>query len=306
MNSTTKRRVLAATIAGILAFGSAGCSGGAASSGDPSGGKDKTVTLGVVSGWNDMTDVANLYKYVLDKNGYTVNIKELSEIATMYVAGARGDVDAFSGSPTTIHKAYWDKYKDDMEIVGSYYDAASIYLAVPDYVTEIKSLEDLPAHAEELDGKIIGIEPGSGIVAATQNEAFPKYGLDGAFELQTSSTAAMNAALKDAVDAKKPIAVTAWNPYWLNSTFDLRKLEDPKKAYGDPYTLDIVARKGFSNEKPEVARMISEFLMTEDQFNTLDEAVYQSFKPGQEQQAVAAWLEKNPDVLKQLESSLKG
>ena len=46
-------------------------------------------------------------------------------------------------------------------------------------------------------GKIIGIEPGAGIMAATEN-AIETYGLD--FELQDSSTFAMMAALKTAVE----------------------------------------------------------------------------------------------------------
>lgn len=298
------RRLTALGGAVAIALVFAGC--GSASGGDTgSGGDDKSITLGVVSGWNDMTDISNLYKYVLEQNGYTVDIEELSEIATMYVAASEGDVDAFSTSPSTIHKQYWDQYGEDLEIVGSYYEEASIYLAVPDYVTDVQSIDDLPAATGELNGTIVSIEPGAGVVSTAKDVTLPKYGLD-TYQVQTSSTAAMLASLKEAVDNEKPIVVTAWSPWWANSTFDLRKLDDPKKAYGDPYTLDMVGTKGFAEAHPEVAKMMKGLVLTEDQFNTLDNAVYQEFEAGQEQEAVASWLKENPDILKQMEASLKG
>ncbi|WP_109212336.1 MULTISPECIES: glycine betaine ABC transporter substrate-binding protein [Microbacterium] len=306
--SSTTRTLSAVAIVGAAALALVGCAGSSgADTGDGGdSGSDKAVTLGVVSGWNDMTDIANLYKYVLEKNGYTVDIKELSEIATMYVAASEGDVDTFSTSPSTIHKQYWDKYQDDLEIVGSYYEDASIFLAVPDYASDLQSIEDLPDHAEELNSTIVSIEPGAGVVSTAKDVVFPAYGLDGIFTLQTSSTAAMLASLQEAVDNQKPIVVTGWSPWWANSTFDLRKLEDPKKAYGDPYTLDMVATAGFSDAHPDVANMIQNLVLTEDQFNTLDNAVYQEFEAGQEQEAVASWLEQNPDILEQMEAALNG
>lgn len=303
--STTSRKSTALAIAGVTALVLAGCSGAADDAGS-GGGDDKSLTLGVVSGWNDMTDIANLYKYVLEENGYTVEIEELSEIATMYVAASEGDVDAFSTSPSTIHKQYWDEYKDDLEIVGSYYEDASIYLAVPDYMSDVQSIEDLSGAAGELDGTIVSIEPGAGVVATAKEVTLPAYGLESTYQVQTSSTAAMLASLKEAVDGEEPIVVTAWSPWWANSTFGLRKLEDPEKAYGDPYTLDMVGTKGFAETHPEVASMIKDLVLTEDQFNTLDNAVYQEFEAGQEQEAVASWLEENPDILEQMQAALKG
>ncbi|MGP6176236.1 glycine betaine ABC transporter substrate-binding protein [Microbacterium sp. A196] len=304
--STTSRKFTALAVAGVAALVLAGCSGPADDSGSGDGEGDKSITLGVVSGWNDMTDIANLYKYVLEQEGYTVDIKELSEIATMYVAASEGDVDVFSTSPSTIHKQYWDEYKDDLEIVGSYYEDASIYLAVPDYMTDVQSIEDLSAAAGELNGTITSIEPGAGVVSTAKDVTLPAYGLESTYQVQTSSTAAMLAALKEAHDAEKPIVVTAWSPWWANSTFDLRKLEDPEKAYGDPYTLDMVATKGFADSHPEVAAMMKDLVLDEDQFNTLDNAVYQEFEAGQEQEAVASWLEENPEILTQMEAALKG
>lgn len=306
MSKTLLGKIVAGVLSGVVAVGLVGCSSSTPGT-SSSTSENKTVTLGIVSGWNDMIDSANVYKYILEKNGYAVKIEELSDIATMYAGTAKGDkIDAFSTAPETIHKAYWDKYNTQLEELGAYYSDASIYIAVPDYVSDVKSLTDLASHAADFDGKIVGIEPGAGISSTTQNSVIPAYGLDAAgYTLQTSSTAAMSATLKKAVEAKKPIAVTVWSPYWLNSTFNLRKLEDPKGAFGSSYAPTYVARKGFAQEQPEVANLMKNFKLTTDQFNTLDDEVFNQFKPGEEQQAVKAWFDKNPDLLTQWESYLK-
>jgi glycine betaine/proline transport system substrate-binding protein len=296
-------KIAAAAVGLSLAVTVAGCGSSANSTSSETG--DKTIKLGQVAGWNDAMDLNSLYKYVLESNGYKVDVQEFSEISTIYIGAARGDLDAFSSSPDTLHKDYWEKNKDNLENLGAYYDNAAIFLAVPDYVTNIQSLEDLPSHAGEVEGKIVGIEPGSGLTKVTQEQVFPAYGLGDALQLQTSSTAAMVAELKKATEAKKPIVVSMWSPYWPNTTFSLRKLEDPKEAFGKPYTLNTITRKGLSEDFPEVVKMMSKVKLTDEQFGTLDDAIFNQFKPGQEQEAVKAWAEKNPEVIKELEEQLK-
>lgn len=298
-------RAAAAATAAIVAVLACGCGPSAPSNGGGAGGEDMSVNFGIVPGWNDNLDVANLYKYVLERNGYEFEITELSEIATVFTATAEGDVDAFSGAPTSIHKAYWDRYKSDLEDLGAYYDNGAVYMAVPEYMTDVRSIEDLPAHAEDFGGKIYGIEPGSGLVTTTQETVFPAYGLEDSFDLATSSTAAMLAELKRATDAGKPIAVTIWAPWWVNTTYPVRKLDDPKNAYGDVYPFSTVANADFSHNSPAAAAMMASLKLTDEQFNTLDDAIYNQFEPGQEQEAVAAWFEDNPELLEQMESSLR-
>ncbi|WP_109212224.1 MULTISPECIES: glycine betaine ABC transporter substrate-binding protein [Microbacterium] len=297
-------RIVAVAATALLSVGIAGCASGG-SGGEQTSGEDKEVNFAIIPGWNDNLDLAHLYKYVLERNGYTFDITELSEIATVYTAAARGDVDVFSSAPTSIHKVYWDEFKDDLEDLGAYYQNGAIFIAVPDYVSDVTSIEDLPAHAAEFDGTIFGIEPGSGLATTTQDVVFPAYGLGDTFEQKTSSTAAMLAELQKAVDEEKPVAVTIWNPWWVNSVFPMRRLEDPKKAYGEDYTINTVANAEFSKKSPKAAEMMSSLKLDDDEFNTLDDAIYNQFEPGEEQEAVAAWFEDHPDLLEELESYLK-
>lgn len=300
------RKIGASVIAAGLAVAVAGCGASASGGGGVgSSGEDKDVTFAIVPGWNDALDVSSVFKYVLERNGYTFEVTELTEIATIFTAASEGDVDALSAAPTSVHKVYWDKYNADLDDLGAYYKNGAIYIVVPEYMKGLDSLEDLPEFADELEGSIYGIEPGSGLVKTTEEEVFPAYGLDDTFELKASSTAAMLAELDKATKAKKPVAVTVWMPWWVNSAYPVKRLEDPKGAFGPDYTFNIVASKAFSEDSPEAAEMMSNFTLSDDEFNSLDETIYQQFEPGEEQKAVAAWFEDHPKVLEKMESYLK-
>ncbi len=142
---------------------------------------------------------------------------------------------------------------------------------------------------------MIGIEPGAGLTKVTKESVFPAYGLDEEFTLVESSTTAMLAELKTAVAKEEPIVVTLWRPFWANNAFPMRDLEDPEGALGEAEGLHVLAHKGFSEEFPEVAEMLGNFKLDDEQYGTLEDTVVNQFESGQEAEAVAAWLEEHPD-----------
>ncbi|MBG9885278.1 glycine/betaine ABC transporter substrate-binding protein, partial [Bacillus toyonensis] len=91
--------------------------------------------------------------------------------------------------------------------LGAYYANAKLTIAVPEY-TDISSIADLAGNADRFGGKIYGIEPGAGLTKQTKESMMPEYGLDGEYELATSSTAAMLTELKKATEKKEDIVVT--------------------------------------------------------------------------------------------------
>ncbi len=304
----TKRHVtfrLGVTMTAV-AMVTAGCGGGGGAGGSGSGEGGKTITMGVIPGWTDETATTYLLKDVLEDNGYTVDVKELSDNAPMYTALSKGDIDVLSSSWLELtHKSYMEEYGEDLEDLGAYYEGATSFLAVPEYM-DITSIEELPEHADELGGRVVGIEPGAGLTKMTQESVFPEYGLDQDFKLVLSSTAAMLTELKKATEAEKPIVVTLWKPFWANLKFPIKALEDPKGAYGEPENLHVLARKGFSTDQPEVAELLKNFKLTDEQFSNLENMVVNEFGEGEEEKAVAAWLEENPEYGKELEGHLKG
>lgn len=293
----TLRTRLGAGLA-VAALALTACGGDGVSSGDDTesdAAGDKEITFGVIPGWTDQTSTAYLLANILEDNGYTVTMTELSDNGLMYTGLAKGDIDVLSsGWIERTHESFWKRYGEDLADLGVYYEGAMSFLAVPEY-SDIKSIADLPDHADELGGKITGIEAGAGLTKMTQESVMPAYGLDSDFTLQLSSTAAMLAELDKSIDKEAPIVVTLWSPFWANLKFPVRPLEDPEGAYGEPENLHVLANKDVPGDHPEVAEMLSHFKLTEEQFGSLEDLVANEFGAGNEPEAVAAWLEDNPD-----------
>lgn len=143
---------------------------------------------------------------------------------------------------------------------------------------------------EKVDHKIIGIEPGAGLTMATQR-MLKAYGLSD-WTLQTSTTTTMLAALKKAVDDKKPIIVTLWRPHWAYSAFPIKDLKDPKSAMGKPDGIYAVGPKNFASDFPEVNAMLKNFHLTDADLAPLEEQVFRKHKSTPEA-GVDAWMKKN-------------
>ena len=297
--------LLSALVLGLtLAACSSGTKAAPESGGGSGGGSKGTITLGFIPSWTDGLSTAYLLKNRIEAMGYTVKLDTLSEAAPLYAGLAKGDVDIYpSAWPEVTHKAYMDKYGANIEDLDTYYSHAKLTMAVPKYLTDINSIADLKGKSSMFGGKIIGIEPGAGLTKITKEQVMPQYGLTSNYKLVTSSTTAMLAQLKKATNAKKPIVVTLWRPFWANSAFPVKDLKDPKGALGKSEGLHFLAHKGFSAKYPDVAKFISGIKLNDQQYGSLEDMVVNKYGKGKEPQAVSAWLKQNPDVLPALPKS---
>ncbi|HTN99067.1 MAG TPA: glycine betaine ABC transporter substrate-binding protein, partial [Microthrixaceae bacterium] len=128
--------------------------------------------------------------------------------------------------------------------------------------------------ADQVDGEIIGIEPGAGLTRVTKEEAIPGYDLSDSFTLVTSSTTAMLTALDKAIADEKPIVVTLWRPHWAYSAYPIRDLKDPKGLMGGAEGIHVIARKGFTADHKEVADAISKFTLDDEQLASLEAEIF--------------------------------
>ncbi|MFJ2368278.1 glycine betaine ABC transporter substrate-binding protein [Microbacterium sp. NPDC087665] len=296
-----KKLLTIAAIGAAASLALAGCSGdgmggtGSGSDGGDAGSGDKgTITLGFLPSWTDGLSTAYLLQDQLEKIGYTVEMKTLTEAGPLYTGLAQGDVDIYpSAWPELTHKSYMDEYGDDIEDLGAYYENAKLTIAVPEY-SELNSIADLAGKGAQYDGKIYGIEPGAGLTAQTQ-KMMPEYGIDGEYQLVTSSTAAMLTELKSATDANEDIIVTLWRPFWANDAFPLKDLEDPMGAMGEAEALHFLGTKGFAEEFPEAAELIEKIKLDDEQYGSLEDLVVNEYGEGKEADAVDAWLEEYGD-----------
>lgn len=243
--------------------------------------------------WASAEAQTHISKILLEEMGYDVTIRAVSA-AVMWTGLANEDVDlsVCAWLPYT-HEGYWEKYSEDVVDLGPVYEGARIGLVVPTYVS-IDSIEELAEHKEEFGERIVGIEPGAGIMIHTREDAMPAYGLED-WNLVSSSDPAMMAELERAVQREEWIVITGWTPHWMWFAYDLKFLEDPKNAYGEEENIRAIGRKGFREDFPEVAEFIENFKMNDDQ---LGEVTYDiNVNRTNPEQAAKKWIEENRDVV---------
>ncbi|WP_062213668.1 glycine betaine ABC transporter substrate-binding protein [Streptomyces sp. NBRC 109706] len=302
MKTPTSRRRQLAAVAVVTALGLSLAACGDSDDDDNGGGDGGsggggTITLGYIPSWTDGLSTAYLLEHILEEAGYTVEHEEISEAGVLYTALAEGDVDMYpSAWPEVTHASYMEQYGDRVEDIGAYYDSAVLTFAVPEY-SEITSIAELPDYVDQLDGRIVGIEPGAGLTEATQDSVFPTYGLDDAgFSLATSSTSTMLTELSNAIDGQEEIVVTLWRPFWANAEYNVRDLEDPEGALGETEALHFLGRGGFAEDFPEVAEWIESIQLSDEEYGALEDLVVNQH-PDDPAAGVDEWLEQYADVV---------
>ncbi|WP_320778726.1 ABC transporter permease/substrate binding protein [Streptomyces sp. CRN 30] len=285
-----------------LVAGGMGMFGGSGDSAEVADGKNvgqgEKVTLGYVP-WDEGVASTFLWKEILEERGYEVEAKQF-DAGPLYTALAQGDVDLMTNSwlPTT-HEQYWKKYGSKLDDLGSWYDETTLELTVPSYMKDIDSLEDLKGKADEFGGKITGIESSAGEMGLLKSKVLKAYGLDKEYDVVDSSTPAMLSELKRAYSEKKPIVVTLWSPHWAYNDYDLKKLKDPKGAWGSGDGVHTLSRKGLADDDPTVAQWMKDFKLTEDQLTSLEAEINKVGK-GKQQDAVRTWLKENAGLVDKL------
>lgn len=256
--------------------------------------EDKTISMGTLS-WEDLTPITGITKKVLEDKGYTVKVTTFSEWGIAYAALTKGDIQVLASQVDYAAHDYWDKNKTRLEKISPVSHGLYQAFVVPKYVP-IDSIEQLNDNAEKFGGKIIGIEPGSGLMRDAAS-AVSKYSLK--LKLVEGSTAAMTAALKSAIDRKEWIVATIWEPSWMMQKFDVKFLRDPKAVFPGPQSYYWIGQKGFSATHPHAREAIASVFVPLADITSINGVV----KDGKTMDAaVKDWTEANAGRVKRWEA----
>lgn len=245
--------------------------------------------------WADAEIVSHLTARILEERLGVPTELVMADIGIQYQGVANGELDVMlmAWLPIT-HADYWTAVAGRVINLGPIYTRARLGWAVPAHVpeTSLTSLEDLdrPEVRKRLLGRIHGIDPGSGLMRAS-DRALEIYGLDG-YELVAASGAAMTAALGRAVARGDWIVVTAWNPHWMFAEWDLRYLRDPEGALGGWERVHVLTRAGFDQDHPpEVTELLTRMFIPLDEL----EAALLTATSSSVEAAVDVYLAEHPD-----------
>ncbi len=248
------------------------------------------VELGYV-----LWDCANASTHVVaalieDELGKEVGVTSV-DAGPMWMGIARGDFDAMVTAwlPAT-HEAYYEQTQDDVVNLGANLDGARIGWVVPAYVTA-NSIEELHDYIDEFDGEVVGIDPGAGLMAASER-AIDEYDLD--YNLLSGSDAAMTAALERAIERGEWIIVTGWTPHWKFAAYDLKYLEDPKMVFGDAEHIATVVHPSLEENHPDVYQLLDNFYWTPEQIGVVMGYIEDGMEPFD---AARLWIADNQDVV---------
>jgi glycine betaine/proline transport system substrate-binding protein len=275
-------RLLVAACAMLAVAGSAGVAVAA----------EKKINIGWTA-WSDAEAVTKLAQKVLkDRLGYDVQLT-LADIGIQYQGVATGKLDGMlmSWQPIT-HKAYIEKVGKDLVDLGPMYTRAKLGWVVPESipVEQVKTIEDLkkPDVKAKLGGKIQGIDPGAGLMQASE-KALKEYGLTD-YQLISASDAAMLAAVDRADKRNEWIVATSWSPHWMFAKWKLRYLEDPKGVLGGLESVNKIVRKDFYQDHPEAFEFLNRMVLPiGDVEKIMSDAQATSYE-----QAIDKYIKENP------------
>lgn len=296
----TKKTITSAlALAGATALVLTGCSAaGDTAAGEASG--DRPITIAVFNGWDEGIAASELWKSVLEEQGYEVEL-EYAEPAAVYTGLASGDYDLTLDTwlPLT-HKEYVERFDGDIVDLGAWNDEAKLTIAVNEDAP-IDSLTELAENADMFDNTLVGIDAGSGLVTVTQDAVIPGYGLED-MDFVVSSTPAMLTELKAATDAGENVAVTLWRPHWAYNAFPIKDLEDPDGLLGDAESIHTTASTAFESDFPEVAGWLSAFEMNNETLYSLEDAMFGEYEGDDYAPVVGDWIADNQEWVDSLTS----
>ncbi len=251
-------------------------------------------------GWTDITSTNAMAGVVLEALGYEQNVESLA-VPVTFESLKNGDVDAFLGNWMPAQTPFVEPLvaAGDLVVLSSNLEGIRFTLAVPNYVAEqgVNDFKDLAAHADEFEQTIYGIEPG-----APANQNIQKmidtndFGL-GDWKLVDSSEQAMLSQVDRAARRDEWIVFLAWEPHPMNTNIDLTYLAGGDAYFGPNFgsaTVRTVTRKGYSEECPNVARLLGQLSFSVDMENRIMGAILEG---GDAKEAAKAELAANPERL---------
>ncbi|MBB5172334.1 glycine betaine ABC transporter substrate-binding protein [Texcoconibacillus texcoconensis] len=254
LKQRTKTVLSLTALTGVVMLSACGAEEGSGEEGTSDSEEKPTITLGEVP-YDQALPLLAIIESIAEELGYPTEIME-GDVGVMYTGIARGDVDVYADMwLPTLHASYLDQYEDSIELLGTLYENADTGWAVPEYMEDINSIEDLKGNEDMFDYEVVGIEPGAGMMPVSE-EVIEEYDLD--LELVSASTEAMLAEVSRLTANEEPVVFLAWRPHSMFQLFDIKMLDDPNDIWEKD---DVVTGVGadFEEKAPDLHGFLEDF-----------------------------------------------
>lgn len=225
-------------------------------------------------------------KLIAEEQGYEVEVVE-GDVGFMFLALQEGDIDIWPGLwLPSIHRSYQEDFEGEYIQGSAIFEDAPTGLVAPEYV-DIETAEDLVGNEDLVDNKIVGFEPGSGMMIAAE-ELIEGYDLD--MELISGTVASMMAEVDYAISHEEPILFIGWRPHAMFQKYDLKNIDDPRGYYEyDSYYWAI--NEDFEEKAPDMYNYVMNFKQSIDD----NEEFLMGIETGEKdiEEMAKDWIEEN-------------
>ncbi|WP_462329027.1 glycine betaine ABC transporter substrate-binding protein [Thiohalocapsa halophila] len=226
----------------------------------PAGAEDDGIISIGWTAWGDAEVVSKLAAVIIGQGISKPVELTLADIDVQYRKVAEGNLDLMlmSWQPQT-HADYLARWGEQLRDLGPLYEGARLGSAVPGYVpaAAVATPADLSRHAQRFGRRILGIDPGAGLMRRSR-ALMQSLGLDD-WTLTAGTGPLMARTVLAALDNGDWVVATLWSPHWLFAETDLRYLDDPQGVFQPPESVHALARPGFEADYPAVAGFIRRF-----------------------------------------------
>lgn len=248
-------------------------------------------------GWTDITSTTSATRQILEALGYDVEV-DIIGVPVTYASMDSGDIDVFLGNWMPAQQGALQPYLDSgsIETLKVNLEGTKYNIAVPTYLYDagLKTYEDLPKFKDQLQSTVYGIEPGNEANEFLTSLTEPGQILEG-WEIVQSSEQGMLAQVSRFYPQEQPVAFLAWEPHPMNATYDIKYLTGGEEFFGEEGVVNTVIRKGFADECPNVAKLLSQQTFTLPMENEMMGLILDD---GMEPDAaVLQWLKEHPGTV---------
>ena len=221
---------------------------------EPKGSEQPRIVLGQV-GLSFYAVVGGVVQELLEREGFEVELVEAPHAEIFPRLGA-GEIDILAAAWLPGgHAALYAPVEDATFQVARIYEDARFFWVVPSYVpeSEVASIADLskPEVRGRMLNRIVSLPEATGLTTGGRR-VMAAYDLEAAgYQLVAGSPAEWLGAFREAVENEDWVVFPLWQPQWVNATYDVRRLEEPRQAYGDPDSAYLIGHDALRDKLPE-------------------------------------------------------
>jgi len=262
-------------------------------------GQKQKIVLGQV-GLSFYAVVGGVVQELLEREGYSVEVAEGPHAKIFPLLGA-GQVDIFAAAWLPHgHADLFASVEGSTFRIAPLYEDARFFWVVPAYIPEsaLTSVAGLvqPEVQQRVSKRIVSLPAETGLTISARR-VLDAYNLgDAGYEIVAAPPGEWFGTFREAIKDKKWVIFPLWQPQWVNAAYEVRRLDDPKGAYGEPDTAYLLGHSSLREKLPaRTIELLSNIRLSIEAVTKMDRMVnVDRLSP---RDSAKRWMEENADLV---------